>query len=104
MEYAVATDADLPAMDDGVNAFWSAMAIGQSEDWCGPLQILHDLETDEDVSLLAKQQCGFGACVLDGEQNLHRASCGFGARHGRRPSVCEGEFACGSAAIRTFQE
>ena len=26
MEYAVATDADLPAMDDGVDAFWSAMA------------------------------------------------------------------------------
>ena len=25
-EYAVATDADLPAMDDGVDAFWSAMA------------------------------------------------------------------------------
>ena len=73
-------------------------------DWCRPLQILHDLETDEDVSHLAKQQCGFEACVLDGEQNLHRASCGFGARHGRRRSVCEGEFACGSAAIRTFQE
>ena len=53
---------------------------------------------------IAKQQCGFWACVLDGEQNLHRASCGFGARHGRRRSVCEGEFACGSAAIRTFQE
>ena len=26
MEYAVTTDADLPAMDDGVDAFWSAMA------------------------------------------------------------------------------
>ena len=26
MEYAVATDADLPAMDDGVDTFWSAMA------------------------------------------------------------------------------
>ena len=26
MEYAVATDADLPAMDDGVYTFWSAMA------------------------------------------------------------------------------
>ena len=61
---------------------------GQSEDCCRPLQILHDLETDEDVSPLATQQCGFGACVLDGQQNLHRASCGFGARHGRRPSFC----------------
>ena len=26
MKYAVATDADLPAMDDGVDAFWCAMA------------------------------------------------------------------------------
>ena len=96
MEYAVATDADLPAMDDGVDAFWSAKASLKTG--------AGHLETDEDVSPLAKQQCGFGACVLDGEQNLHRASCGFGARHGRRRSICEGEFACGSAAIRTFQE
>ena len=105
MEYAVATDADLPAM----HGRWRRRILvchGQSEDWCRPLQILHDLETDEDVGylLLPNSICGFGACVLDGEQNLHRASCGFGARHGRRRSVCDGEFACGSAAIRTFQE
>ena len=83
---------------------WTMASTHSGLDWCRPLQILHDLETDEDVSPLAKQQCGFGACVLDGEHNLHRASCGFGARHSRRPYVCEGEFACGSAAIRTFQE
>ena len=27
------------------------------------------------------------------------AQSGFGARHGRHPSFCEGEFACGFAAI-----
>ena len=53
---------------------------GQSEDCCMPLQILHDLETDEDVSPLATQQCGFVVCVLDNQQNMHRASCGFGTR------------------------
>ena len=95
MEYAVATDADLPAMDDGVDAFGSAMSSLKTV----TLQILHDLETDEDVFPHATQQCGFGACVLNNQHNLHRAPCGFGAKHGRRPSFCECEFACGFAAI-----
>ena len=104
MEYAVATDADLPAMDDGVDAFWSAMASLKTG--AGHYKYSTISKRMKTYLLLPHSNAGsdFGACVLDGEQNLHRASCGFGARHGRRPSVCEGEFACGSAAIRTFQE
>ena len=102
MEYAVATDADLPAMDDGVDAFWSAMASLKTG--AGHYKYSTISKLMKTYLLLPNSMCGFGACVLDGEQNLHRASCGFGARHGRRRSVCEDEFACGSAAIRTFQE
>ena len=103
MEYAVATDADLPAMDDGVDAFWSAMASLKTVAGHYKYSTISKLMK---TYLLLPHSNAYSERVFSMVNKICtcRASCGFGARHGRRPSVCEGEFACGSAAIRTFQE
>ena len=75
IEFAMATDAELPPMDGGLDAFWAAMATRTTHPYA-------TLSAVVKVYLLMPHH---------GQQDRHGAPLGVGPVHYRCPSVSEGE-------------
>ena len=79
MEFAMVTDAELPPMDGGLDAFWAAMATRTTAGGDHPFATLSAVMK---VYLLMPHH---------GQQDRHGAPLGVGPGHHRCPSVSEGE-------------
>ena len=79
MEFAMATDAELPPMDGGLDAFWAAMATRTTAGGDHPYATLSAVVK---VYLLMPHH---------GQQDRHGAPLGVGPGHHRCPSVSEDE-------------